>query len=91
MACPKSVVKFTKNGITYTDSVDRANYLITELTRAAMKDVAKYVSDKHRKFLHTKELRTAFCKSLDSLNDNAFAYTVSEYLIQKSAMWTVIM
>lgn len=47
------------------------------------KDVAKYVSDKHRKFLHTKELRTAFCKSLDSLNDNAFAYTVSEYLIQK--------
>ena len=43
MACPKSVVKFTKNGIEYTDSVDRANYLITELTRAAMKDVAKYV------------------------------------------------
>lgn len=48
-----------------------------------VKDVVKFVSDKHKKFLHTKELRTAFCKSLDSLNDNAYAYTVSEYLIQK--------
>lgn len=47
------------------------------------KEVVKFVSDKHKKFLHTKELRTAFCKSLDSLNDNAYAYTASEYLIQK--------
>ena len=47
------------------------------------KEVVKFVSDKHKKFLHTMELRTAFCKSLDSLNDNAYAYTASEYLIQK--------
>lgn len=47
------------------------------------KEVVKFVSDNHKKFLHTKELRTAFCKSLDSLNDNAYAYTASEYLIQK--------
>ena len=47
------------------------------------KEVIKFVSDKHKKFLHKKELRTAFCKSLDSLNDNAYAYTVSEYLIHK--------
>jgi hypothetical protein len=47
------------------------------------KEVVKFVSDKHKKFLHTKELRTAFCKSLDSLHDNAYAYTASEYLIQK--------
>ena len=47
------------------------------------KEVVKFVSDKHKKFLHTKELRMAFCKSLDSLNDNAYAYTASEYLIQK--------
>ena len=47
------------------------------------KEVVKFVSDKHKKFLHTKELRAAFCKSLDSLHDNAYAYTASEYLIQK--------
>lgn len=47
------------------------------------KEVVKFVSDKHKKFLHTKELRTAFCKSLDSLNDNTYACTASEYLIQK--------
>lgn len=43
MAPPKSVMKINKDGVTFTESVDRANYFITELTRAAMKDVAKYV------------------------------------------------
>ena len=43
MAAPKSVMKIDKNGVHFTESVDRANYFITELTRAAMKDVAKYV------------------------------------------------
>ena len=38
-----SVVKFTKNGVEYTSSVDRANYYIYELTRAALKDVGKYI------------------------------------------------
>ena len=47
------------------------------------KEVVKFVSDKHKKFLHTKKLRAAFCNSLDSLNDNAYAYTASEYLIHK--------
>ena len=43
MACPKSVTKISKNGVEFTESVDRANYLITALLRAAMKDVAKFV------------------------------------------------
>lgn len=43
MAMPKSVTKINKNGITYTSSVDRASYTIQELTRAALKDVAKLV------------------------------------------------
>ena len=43
MAAPKSVMKINKDGVTFTESVDRANYFITELTRAAMKDVAKYI------------------------------------------------
>lgn len=43
MGLPPSVTRISKDGVTFTESVDRANYLITELTRAAMKDVAKYV------------------------------------------------
>ena len=43
MSAPKSVMKIDKNGVQFTSSVDRANYFITELTRAAMKDVAKYI------------------------------------------------
>lgn len=43
MSVPKSVVRFNKNGIQYVSSVDKAQYLITELTRAALRDVGKYV------------------------------------------------
>lgn len=44
MSVPKSVVKFSKNGVTYTSSVDKVNYTIQELTRAALRDVGKFVS-----------------------------------------------
>ena len=44
MSVPKSVVKFSKDGVTYTSSVDRAQYTITELTRAALRDVGRFVS-----------------------------------------------
>ena len=48
MSVPKSVVRFrTKQGkttIEYTSSVDRAQYTILELTRAALRDVGKYLA-----------------------------------------------
>lgn len=44
MSLPKSVVKFNRNGVTYTSSVDRVSYTIQELTRAALRDVGRYVS-----------------------------------------------
>lgn len=44
MSVPKSVIKFRKGGIVYTSSVDRAEYTIRELTRAALRDVGKFVS-----------------------------------------------
>ena len=44
MAVPKSVVRFKKNGVEYTSSVDRASYTILELTRAALRDVGKYLA-----------------------------------------------
>lgn len=43
MAAPSAKMKIDKDGVRFEESVDRANYFITELTRAAMKDVAKYV------------------------------------------------
>ena len=44
MAAPKSVVRFSKNGVEYTSSVDKAQYTIVELTRAAMRDVGKFIT-----------------------------------------------
>lgn len=44
MSVPKSVVRFSKGGVTYTSNVDFAAYSIKELTRAALRDVGKFVS-----------------------------------------------
>lgn len=49
MSVPKSVVKFDKNGVVYTSSVDRANYTMKELSRAALRDVGKFVCREFRK------------------------------------------
>ena len=43
MPLPPQATKIKRNGVELLSNVDRANYLITELTRAAMRDVAKYV------------------------------------------------
>lgn len=48
MPTPKSVVKVTKDAkgnatVTYTSDVDKAEYFIFELTRAALRDVGKFV------------------------------------------------
>lgn len=43
MPLPKSVTKINKNGVTFTSNVDKAQYTIQELSRAALKDVAKFL------------------------------------------------
>lgn len=43
MSVPKSVIKINKNGVTYTSSVEKCQYYIFELSRAALRDVGKYV------------------------------------------------
>lgn len=43
MAIPKSVVKFSKNGVEYVSNVDACQYTIRELTRAALRDVGKFL------------------------------------------------
>lgn len=46
MSVPKSVVRFRKGGIEYTSKVDFACYTIVELSRAAMRDVGKFIARK---------------------------------------------
>lgn len=43
MPMPKSVTKVTKDGVTFISNVDRAQYTIQELSRAALRDTAKFV------------------------------------------------
>ncbi len=59
MPMPKSVTKFSKNGVTFTSSVDRVNYTLGELTRAALKDVGKYVCRETRKKIRRRTGRVA--------------------------------
>jgi HK97 gp10 family phage protein len=38
-----SVVKVTKNGVEFTSSIDRTKYLLSELERAALREVGKFM------------------------------------------------
>ena len=42
MAIP-STMKIKKDGVEFTSSVDRCSYTIRELSRAALRDVGRYV------------------------------------------------
>lgn len=60
MPIPKSVTKVNKDGsVTFTDNVDAANYLIEELTRAALRDVGKFVCKLTRKAIRRRTGRVA--------------------------------
>lgn len=48
MPAPKSVVKLKKNGIEYTSSVDKCKYYMFELSRAALRDVGKFLRRKFK-------------------------------------------
>ncbi|WP_297634767.1 HK97-gp10 family putative phage morphogenesis protein [uncultured Clostridium sp.] len=48
MGLPKSVVKFKKGNVEYISNVDKVNYTLNELTRAALRDVGKFVCNRFR-------------------------------------------
>ena len=50
-----SPVKFKKGNVEYISRVDRTKYLITELTRAALRDVGKYV--RHKQLNEVRKLK----------------------------------
>ncbi len=70
---PKSVTKYNKDGITFVSSVDRANYTIEELSRAALKDVAKVL----RKRMIVK------LKKLPGMKRNKRLYKSTQYWVRK--------
>ncbi len=74
MPMPKSVTKYTnKNGVTFTSSVDRVNYTIQELSRAALKDAAKVI----RKKMIIK------LKTLPGMKKNKRLYKSTQYWVRK--------
>lgn len=49
MAMPKSVTRYSKSkGLRFTSNVDRVNYTMEQLTKRALKDVAKFLRSKVR-------------------------------------------
>ena len=52
MSAPKSVVKVKKDGVEYTSNVDAAQYYLFELSRAALRDVGKFIKTKWREALY---------------------------------------
>lgn len=44
MGAPKSVIKIKKDGVHYVSEVDKCEYYLHELTRAALRDVGKYIA-----------------------------------------------
>lgn len=66
MPIPKSVIKFDKNGVRYESGVDRANYTMVELTRAALRDVGKFV---------TRSFKKEYYKHYDKKTGNVGKYT----------------
>lgn len=48
MPVPKSVTKIKKGQVEFISSVDRVNYTLNELTRAALRDVGKFICNNFR-------------------------------------------
>jgi len=60
MPMPKSVTKITKkDGVTFVSSVDRVNFTLNELTRAALRDVAKFILEETRSKISKRTGRLA--------------------------------
>lgn len=73
MPVPKSVIKIKKGGIEYVSNVDRAKYTLEELSRAALRDVAKLI----RKRMVEK------LKKLPGMKKSKRIYNSTQYWVRK--------
>lgn len=55
-----SPVKIKKNGVEFVSNVDRANYTIRELSRAALKDVARLIKRRTKQKIRKRTGNLAF-------------------------------
>jgi len=53
MPLPKSNLKIKKNGLEFTSNIDRCQYTIQELSRAALRDVARLIKYELRQEFNT--------------------------------------
>lgn len=49
MGVPKSITKMKKGNVKFVSSVDRVQYTLRELSRAALRDVGKLITNKFRR------------------------------------------
>lgn len=73
MALPKSVTKIKKDGIVFTSSVERVQYTIAELIRAAIRDCLKLI----RKRMIEK------LRELPGMKRNKRLYKSTQYWVRK--------
>lgn len=59
MSVPKSVVKIKKDGVEYISNVDRVQYTMHELCRAALRDIAKLITKRTRQKIKRRTGRGA--------------------------------
>lgn len=71
---PKSVVKIKKNGVEYISNVDKAQYTLNELVRAALRDCAKLI----RKRMIEK------LKKLPGMKRSRRLYRSTQYWVRKN-------
>ena len=62
MPTPKSVTKIKSDGVEYVSNVDACKYYIFELTRAALRDVAKFVK---------REFKEKFYQNFNKISGDA--------------------
>lgn len=73
MAVPKSVIKIKKGNVTYESKVDFACYNIFELSRAAMRDVGRYLAT---------TMRTSARKLPGSRKDRFVRYKTAAFIFK---------
>ena len=54
MGIPKSVIKINKGNVKFISNVDRVNYTLNELTRAALRDTGKFICNVFRNMYYSK-------------------------------------
>ena len=78
MSVPKSVTRVTKDGVKFIDNVDRTNYCIHELCRAALRDSAKFVK---------KEFKSSYYSTFNKRTGNAGKSLASEVISAKKTLY----